>query len=74
MSNPEHYAYIKATFDCGEISWKYRLNGSEIVGRGCDDQDPEDCMDYSDEDIKELVRGQLCVAPDDPVVIEVEFI
>lgn len=72
--NHEHYEYIKATFDCGEISWEYKLNGSDIVGRGCDDQDPDDCMVYSDDDIKNLVRSHLCVEADDPVVIELEII
>ena len=73
MKNPEHYEFIKATFDCGQISWQYKLNGSEIINRGSDDQDPDDCMDYSNDDIKDLVRSNLCVEDDDPVVIELEI-
>lgn len=72
MPEPEHYEYVKAIFDCGSISWEYKLKGSDVVGRGCDDQDPEDCMDYSDDDIKQLVRDHLGIDPDDPVVISLE--
>lgn len=72
--NTEHYEYIAALFDCGSISWEYELNNSDIVGRGRDDQDPSACMDYSDDDIKQLVREALCVADDDPVEISLEVI
>ena len=72
--NEEHYKYIKVLFDCGSISWEYQINGSDIVGRGQDDQDPDDCMDYSDDDIKQLVRGMLTVEDDDPVEIQLEVV
>ena len=72
--NPCHYQYIRVKFDCGNLSWRYKLNDSEIEGYDRHDEAPDAMMDWSDEDIIYHVKNFLCVEDDDPVEIELEVI
>lgn len=67
--NPDHYEYIKAIVDCeGNLRITYRLNGSMVTGR---DSHDEDVSDYTDDQIKIVIRSILSVEKDDPVEISI---
>lgn len=67
--NEDHYEYIRAEVDCGELVWKYKLNGGRDQSLAHD----EDVSDYSQDDIKRLTRQMIDVDDDDPVQIEVVY-
>ena len=68
MAMSEHYEFIKAFVEDGQLRWEYRVKGSAKVGRMSHD---EDVSDFSDKDIVSLTRNMLDVEDDDPVEIEV---
>ena len=70
-SDKQHYAYITAEVDCGEVLFVYRLIGNEVEGTQLWD---EDVSDWSDDDIINLARQALDVEKDDPVQIKVEYV
>jgi hypothetical protein len=71
VSNPEHYKFIKAIVDCGELSWEYQLNrkGAPVVRMDHD----ESVERWSDGDIIKLTKSMLSVDEDDPAKVKVEY-
>lgn len=66
----ERYEYVKATVDCGELSWKYKVVGMETTGSMRHD---EDVSEWSDDDIREVTAMMLDVPDDDRDKIEVRW-
>jgi len=60
------YEWIKAYIDNGELRMEYKLRGSTVVGRMSHD---EDVGDFSDAEIKNLVRGLIDASENDEVEI-----
>ena len=67
----DHYAFIRANvrLEDGELSWDYRLNSGRVVGHM--KHDDEDVSSWTDEQIIQLTKQELCVKEDDPVAITV---
>lgn len=63
----EQYQFIKATVDCGELTWEYALEGRSPQRMIHD----EDVDDWTDEDIVDLTVDMLSVDPTQRGIIEV---
>ena len=64
----ERYEYVKATVCCGELTWKYKITGSDVLGSMGHD---EDVSEWSDREIINLTAAMLDVPKDNREVIEV---
>jgi hypothetical protein len=39
QKNPDHYEYIRATIEDGQLRWRYRLNNANVEGSDTHDED-----------------------------------
>ncbi len=69
-TNTEHYLYVIACVEDGNLRWKYRLNGSSVIGR---EKYDEDVSEWSEVDIVSLTKSMLSIAADDPVQVQVRY-
>lgn len=66
----QHYEYVRVIVDeDGDARFEYKLKGSTNAGSQGHD---ENVGEWSDADIKKLVRGMLDITADDPVEIEID--
>lgn len=58
--------FCRAIVDCGNLRWEYRHPGAKVEGRMSHD---EDVSDFSQEDIIDLTRSMLGLAPEETVEV-----
>jgi hypothetical protein len=68
QKNPDHYEYIRATIEDGQLRWRYRLNNANVEGSDTHD---EDVSSWTDREIIELTKTVMTIESDDPVKIEI---
>lgn len=66
----ERYEYITAIVDCGNLSWKYKLEGATKPGGMSHDEDVET---WSEKDIVDVTMGMLDIPEDQRDLIKVEY-
>ena len=64
----ERYEYVNAIICCGELRWKYKVEGCDVSGSMPHD---EDVSDWTDEEIIDLTCNMLDVSDDQRGLIEV---
>jgi hypothetical protein len=69
--DPEHYEFITAKVDCGQLTYEYRLNRKSAPKQSI--VHDEDVESWSADEIKDMVKQFLSVEGNDPVEVIVEY-